>query len=91
MRSSCSQETLPGDRNLIAEPLGKSIFFCGEHAHPTRYMVAHAAMETGAIAARAVLASMPAKAQQATAAGAGSSATPAAKEAVVPAAPRSML
>jgi len=54
--SSCKIGETPEDRLNIVAPLGDKVFFAGEHTHPNRFMVAHAAVETGIWAAEKVMA-----------------------------------
>ena len=46
----------PGDRRLLAEPVGERLFFAGEASHPHYYATVHGAYETGIRAAREIIA-----------------------------------
>lgn len=45
---------LPTDRQILAQPVGKRLFFAGEATHPHFYATVHGAYETGVRAAREV-------------------------------------
>jgi len=61
--SSYSMQSKWDDREVMAKPLSDRVFFAGEHMHKNRFMVAHAAIETGQAASFAVLAALGKKQQ----------------------------
>jgi monoamine oxidase len=48
--------THPGDRDLYAAPTGDRLYFCGEATVNEGYGTVHAALQSGAAAARAIFA-----------------------------------
>ena len=57
--SSPSFNVTKEERAYLASPLQQTVFFAGEAMCPTRYMVMHAALESGVKAARDIMTSVP--------------------------------